>query len=108
MKGLKIKNCEGFDRIPLRILTEGAEFLLKPITKLMQIIYTTKTVPDQWRIAKVIPTHKSGSRDNIVNYINNIAHIGSTSIMYFRRSGKINIFFSFGQIQSCIFVVVEI
>ena len=61
-------------------------------TKLMQLIYTTKTVPDQWRIA----------------YINNIAHIGSTSIMYFRRSGKINIFFSFGQIQSCIFVVVEI
>ena len=68
MKGLKIKNCEGFDRIPLRILNEGAEYLIKPIAKLMQLIYSRKTIPEQWRIAKVIPTHKSGKRDNVANY----------------------------------------
>ena len=50
MKSLKIKNCEGFDRIPLKILNEGAEYLIKPMTRLMQMIYNSKTVPDQWRI----------------------------------------------------------
>ena len=46
-----------------RTLNEGAEYLIKPMTKLMQLIYNSKTVPDQWRVAKVIPTHKSGTRD---------------------------------------------
>ena len=57
MTGLKIKNCEGVDRIPLRILNDGAEFLYGPITSLMNLIYSTKKIPDQWRQAKIIPTH---------------------------------------------------
>ena len=39
---LKIKNCEGFDRIPLRILNEGAEILNKPLAQLFKLIYETK------------------------------------------------------------------
>ena len=34
MKSLKIKNCEGGDRILLRVLNDGAEILSKPVTKL--------------------------------------------------------------------------
>ena len=52
MKGLKMKNCEGVDRIPLRVLNEGAEILYKPMTVLMKLIYDERTVPDQWRLAK--------------------------------------------------------
>ena len=41
MKSLKIKNCEGFDRIPLRILNEGAEYLniqeADPITCILHL-----------------------------------------------------------------------
>ena len=65
---LKIKNCEGVDRIPLRILNDGAEFLYRPITALMNLIYTTQMIPDQWRQAKIIPTHKSGPKNDIKNY----------------------------------------
>ena len=68
MKGLKIKNCEGMDRIPLQILNDGAEILCKPVTALMNLIYSRKRIPDQWRMAKVIPTHKNGTRDNVSNY----------------------------------------
>ena len=39
LMGLKIKNCEGVDRIPLRILNDGAEILCRPITDRMNIIY---------------------------------------------------------------------
>ena len=66
--GLKIKNCEGVDRVPLRILNDGAQFLSGPITSLLNIIYLTKRIPDQWRQAKIIPTHKNGAKDNISNY----------------------------------------
>ena len=66
--GLKIKNCEGVDRIPLRILNDGAEYLSNPITELMNVIYSTKKIPDQWRQAKIIPTHKAGPKDIIENY----------------------------------------
>ena len=81
MMGLKIKNCEGHDRIPLRILNDGAEFLYKPITKLLKLIYTTKSIPEQWRIAKVIPTHKKGTKDNIYNY-RPISNLCTTSKIY--------------------------
>ena len=37
LTGLKIKNCERVDRIPLRILNDGAEYLNGPITTLMKI-----------------------------------------------------------------------
>ena len=36
---LKIKNCEGADRLPLRILNEGAEILNKPLSRLFKLIY---------------------------------------------------------------------
>ena len=42
LSNLKIKNCEGIDRIPLRVLNEGAEILHKPISQLFKLIYETK------------------------------------------------------------------
>ena len=60
LKELKTKNCEGFDRIPIRILKDGAEALSGPLSVLFQKIYQTKKIPDQWKIAKVIPLHKKG------------------------------------------------
>ena len=79
---LKIKNCEGVDRIPLRILNEGAEILHKPLSKLFKLIYDSKQVPAQWKIAKIIPTHKKGTRDNIKNYrpISNLCAISKIYI----------------------------
>ena len=48
----KIKNCEGFDRIPLRIFNEGAEILIKPLSNLFNLIYTERTIPEQWKVLK--------------------------------------------------------
>jgi hypothetical protein len=41
---VKIKHTEGFDRIPQRILVEGIDILLKPMTKMMNMIYIQKKV----------------------------------------------------------------
>ena len=39
MKNLKMKNCKGYDRIPQRILVDGAEIIDKAYAKLFEKIY---------------------------------------------------------------------
>ena len=68
IKSLKIKNSEGFDRIPQRILSDGIELLLKPLTDLFALIFKKQIIPKQWLISKTIPIHKKGPKSNIENY----------------------------------------
>ena len=68
LKSIKIKNCEGYDRIPQRILIEGCDVLLPPIKRLFELIYEQKTIPQQWSISKIIPIHKKGPKTSIQNY----------------------------------------
>ena len=62
MESIKIKNSEGFDRIPQRIIKEGLENLLEPFTQLFKKIYTQRSVPEQWLLAKTIPIQKKGPK----------------------------------------------
>ena len=79
---LKLKNSEGYDRIPQRILVEGVEFLAAPITRLMNMIYEKKSVPDQWLVAKTTPVYKNkGPTKDIKNY-RPIANLCSTSKVF--------------------------
>ena len=68
VKSLKMKNTEGYDRIPQRIIIDGLESLSKPLEKLFALIYRDKIVPGQWLISKIIPVHKKGDKRCIENY----------------------------------------
>ena len=69
MLTLKSKNTEGVDRIPQKILLDGADQLEAPLSKLFNLIYSEKMIPDQWRIAKTIPVYKNkGDKKDIENY----------------------------------------
>ena len=48
VKSIKVKNCEGYDRIPQRILVDGIDHLAKPLTHLFNQIYHNNQLPDQW------------------------------------------------------------
>ena len=65
---LKLKNSEGFDRIPQRILMDGIDVLITPFEKLFELIYSTNTIPEQWGMSKITPIHKKGEKNNIRNY----------------------------------------
>ena len=58
IKSMKPKNCEGHDRIPLRILIDGIQILIAPLSTLFNKIYNQKKIPEQWLISKIIPIHK--------------------------------------------------
>ena len=42
VKSMKLKNCEGHDRIPLRIIIEGIQILIAPLSTLFKKIYAQK------------------------------------------------------------------
>ena len=50
VKSLKIKNTEGYDRIPQRIIIDGLDALSKPLTKLFELVYRDTKIPGQWHI----------------------------------------------------------
>ena len=81
MKTIKIKNCEGHDRIPQRILVDGVDHLMTPLTELFNLIYTLNQIPEQWLMAKVVPTHKKGNKNDINNY-RPISNLCSTSKVF--------------------------
>ena len=74
---LKTKRCEGFDRIPLVFYVDGKEELLEVLTNLMAKIMKNGRVPEQWKIAKVVPLHKKGKTNDVNNYrpISNLCSI---------------------------------
>ena len=83
IKSIKIKNCEGFDRIPQRVLVDGIDHLLPPLGRLFGLIYYHKSIPEQWRLSKIIPVHKKGSKQKIENY-RPVANLCSASKIFER------------------------
>ena len=79
---LKPKNSEGYDRIPQRVLLDGMEILLPPLTRLFELIYKYKQIPGQWLIAKTIPVYKNKGDINHVENYRPIANLCSTSKIF--------------------------
>ena len=79
---LKIKNTEGFDRIPQRVLVDGIDYLLAPLTTLMNRIYEQKQVPEQWLVAKTIPIYKNKGANNDIQNYRPIANLCTTSKIF--------------------------
>ena len=78
---LSNKKCEGFDRIPVCMIYDAREKLLPPMATLFNDIYNTNKIPDQWKIAKIVPTFKKGSKIEIENY-RPIANLCSASKVF--------------------------
>ena len=49
------KKCEGFDRLPVCMLRDSCDLILKPFTSLFSKIYATGQIPEQWKVSKIMP-----------------------------------------------------
>ena len=65
---LKRKKATGIDNLPPGMLKDAAPILAKPLTYVINLSLKSGIVPTDWKIAKVIPLHKSGSQSTIDNY----------------------------------------
>ena len=63
LQNIKIKNCEGFDRIPQRILVDGAQVLITPLKGLFHRAATPMLSPHTARevVALQAPSGTTGN-----------------------------------------------
>jgi hypothetical protein len=82
IKSLSIKNSEGFDRIPQRVIVDGCDILVKPFSILFKKIYWERSAPHQWLVSKTIPVYKNkGEKKDIESY-RPIANLCSASKIF--------------------------
>jgi len=65
---LKPKLSQGYDGISTKLLKETISNILQPITHIINISFVTGIVPQDVKIAKVIPIYKSSDQSLLQNY----------------------------------------
>ncbi|KFQ14116.1 RNA-directed DNA polymerase from mobile element jockey, partial [Leptosomus discolor] len=65
---LDIHKPMGLDGIHPRVLRELAEALAKPLSIIYQKSWSIREVPDDWRLANVMPIYKKGWKEDLGNY----------------------------------------
>ena len=81
---LKIKNCEGYDHIPQRILIDGIDILVNPlIITTFFINLQRQDYPGTMANCKNYPNSQKKSKNNIENY-RPVASLCSTSKIFER------------------------
>ena len=69
LQSISISKATGIDQIPGKILKLAAPAITQSLTILFNYsIVATELFPSEWKIAKVIPLHKSGPRNLLDNY----------------------------------------
>ncbi|WP_293138076.1 reverse transcriptase family protein, partial [Moritella sp.] len=60
--------AHGPDGIHGKILKNCAATLAKPLSILFDLSYKSGHIPEDWKLANVVPIHKKGSKNNVENY----------------------------------------
>ncbi|KFM04688.1 hypothetical protein AS27_06807, partial [Aptenodytes forsteri] len=68
LRHLDAQKSMGPDGIHPRVLRELAEVLAKPLSIIYQQSWLTVKVPDDWRLANVMPIYKKGRKEDTGNY----------------------------------------
>jgi hypothetical protein len=77
LKELKPKKCYGTDEIPLLLARDVSKLYPEALLQLLNNA-AKFGIPDEWRVARVIPLHKKGSRHDYNNFrpISNLNAVG--------------------------------
>ena len=65
---LRTGTAAGFDNVPVDIVKKSADIISQPLTHIINLSIQTGSVPDQMKIARVIPIFKSGDEALFSNY----------------------------------------
>ena len=68
LKALNSKKSSGLPDIPVRLVKNGAEALVRPLTLLMNRTINEGSLPADWKHAIVTPVHKAGSKSDPSNF----------------------------------------
>ena len=65
---IDIRKACGYDNLPARLLKDAAPFIASPLTHIFNVSMEEGKFPDAFKIAKVTPIFKKGSKDDPGNY----------------------------------------
>ena len=68
IKNLKTGKAAGPDKVVAEALQAGGDVLIKPLLKLLEVIWRKEEVPQAWKDGIVIPIHKKGEKSDCSNY----------------------------------------
>ena len=65
---LDIHKAVGPDQIPPRLLKECAHQIAPSLSLLFNRSISEGSLPDEWKLANIVPVHKKGEKTDVVNY----------------------------------------
>ena len=65
---ISASKATGLDKIPAKILKIAAPVIAQSLTNLFNYSIQTEIFPTEWKVAKIIPLHKSGPKNIVDNY----------------------------------------
>ena len=68
LKSLRVNKGAGLDNIPPRLLKAAADIIAPSLTYIFNLSLSKGVFPQDFKVAKVTPLFKSGSRDQVGNY----------------------------------------
>lgn len=68
INSLKNDSAPGMDKIDSRLIKENHMYLIKPLVHIINLIFSTGEVPEQFKISIVTPIFKAGDKSEISNY----------------------------------------
>ncbi len=68
LKDLNPSKAAGPDGIHGIVLKKCASRLAKPLSLMYNISYVTGCIPDEWKLASIVPVHKKGDKASVENY----------------------------------------
>jgi len=65
---IRRNKSEGPDTVPGEILKLGGEAMTPYLARLLEISLNNATIPNDWKIAKVVPIYKGGDQSAVTSY----------------------------------------
>ena len=68
LRSLDSSKATGPDGIPARLLRETADVITPSLCKLLNLSVLSGTIPEEWKLANIVPVHKKGDKECAENY----------------------------------------
>ena len=68
LRKLKTSKAVGLDQMPSRLMKDSARVISKPLTFIMNLSISQGCVPQDWKMARVIPLFKGGKKTEMNSY----------------------------------------
>ena len=68
LRKLKRHKSTGVDTLPPGMLKDVASVIAPALANIINLSLRTGQVPNEWKIAQVLPLHKGGNKDDFNNY----------------------------------------